>query len=225
MELFMKKILYLLFFLSLNSFCASDTGLDELQRLTDEDLPKLGILNLPPDPAILSGLPYNSGMDKKFHQLNTLQEEDFAALGLLDSAAYTVTPSDLQRAVSIDNAPQDQAAWTDLQNFPVAASSQNSHFLPDVFKSGEQSVPGPIRRPPLTRRNTRRVLIEEASSGEEEIAEEQTESDYDYSKRRVGSIKVRENYNQKYTNVKFAKKDLAGALIGINIIEECILGS
>jgi hypothetical protein len=47
MELFMKKILYLLFFLSLNSFCASDAGSYELTLLSDEDLAELGILNLP----------------------------------------------------------------------------------------------------------------------------------------------------------------------------------
>jgi hypothetical protein len=173
MELFMKKILYFLFFLSLKSICASDAGPYELTQLTDEDLAELGILNLPPDPAILSGLPYNSGMGEDFHELNPLQEEDLAALGFLDSAAYTVTPSDLQRAVSMGNFPQGQAAWTDYQDFPANA-----------LESGEESAPGPMRH----LRKRRKVQKKEEpldffSEDEEEFAKIEKASDSDYDDR------------------------------------------
>ena len=143
-------------------------------------------------------------MGQDFHQLNPLQEEDFAALGFLDSAAYMVTPSDLQRAVSMGNAPQDQAAWTDLQDFSVAASSQNSHSPANALESGEESAPGPMRRLRQRRKVAeKKQSLSFSSEDEEESAKIEEGSDDDYDDRlertyfRKGKEKTKEKSGVK----------------------------
>lgn len=165
MELFMKKILYLLFFLSLNSFCASDAGSYELTLLSDEDLAELGILNLPPDSV--TGLDLQANVSDETIPLEALHERDvdLSVFGL--EAPVIFLP---------------ESSGSSIALAPIMDEKEN-----------EQSAPGPIRRPRSTRRNTRRILIEDASSGEEEIAEEQTESDDDYNRNKVASFKKKKS--------------------------------
>jgi len=198
MELFMKKILYLLFYLTLNSFYASDNGFYGLPLLTDEDLTELKILNLPPYPFDLPALPYNLGMEQRFNQLNPLREEDFAALGLLDPAAYATSPSHLEGAFSIVISPQDQAARNGLQDLP--ADTQHSPI--DKFGRGESSAPGPMRRLGLRKRvEKKEKSLDFSSEDEKEFVQQAENSDSDYDDRQerasFGRGRTKKNSLQK----------------------------